>query len=303
MIGLLIGGILWGVMGDKKGRLSVLFGSILLYSLANIANGMVQTVNQYALLRFIAGVGLAGELGAGITLVSELLPKEKRGLGTSIVAGLGLTGAIVAYFISREFDWRTCYYIGGVMGLLLLVLRVSVFESGMFKQVKEMNVSRGNFFMFFTNKERFFKYSRSILIGLPTWFVIGVLVTFSDQFATRMGISEAIDPGKAIMFAYIGISLGDIAIGFVSQALKSRRKALFIFYILTMICMAHVLYAKKWFSHNNVSALLRTWFFNWFLGYFCNYGSRAVWYKFKSYCCYHSPQYGSWFFAYNNFVV
>ncbi len=237
MVGLLLGGILWGVMGDKKGRLSVLFGSIVLYSLANIANGMVQTVTQYALLRFIAGVGLAGELGAGITLVSELLPKEKRGLGTSMVAGLGLTGAVVAYFISREFDWRICYYIGGVMGLLLLVLRVSVFESGMFKQVKEMNVSRGNFFMFFTNKERFFKYSRSILIGLPTWFVIGVLVTFSDQFGTRMGIAEAIDPGKAIMFAYIGISSGDIAIGFVSQALKSRRKALFIFYVLTMIFM------------------------------------------------------------------
>jgi putative MFS transporter len=237
MVGLLIGGILWGVMGDKKGRLSVLFGSIILYSLANIANGMVQTVNQYALLRFIAGVGLAGELGAGITLVSELLPKDRRGLGTSLVAGLGLTGAVVAYFISKQFDWRICYYIGGVLGLLLLVLRVSVFESGMFKQVKEMNVSRGDFFMFFTDKERFFKYLRCILIGLPTWFVIGVLVTFSDQFGIRMGIAEAIDPGRAIMFAYVGISLGDIAIGFVSQALKSRRKALFIFYILTMIFM------------------------------------------------------------------
>lgn len=237
MIGLLLGGILWGVMGDKKGRLSVLFGSIILYSLANIANGMVHTVNQYALLRFIAGVGLAGELGAGITLVSELLPKEKRGLGTSMVAGLGLTGAVVAYFISKSFDWRICYYIGGAMGMLLLVLRVSVFESGMFQQVKEMNVSRGNFFMFFTNKERFFKYIRSILIGLPTWFVIGVLVTFSDQFGLHLGIAEAIDPGKAIMFAYVGISIGDIAIGFVSQALKSRRKALFIFYVLTMIGM------------------------------------------------------------------
>jgi putative MFS transporter len=237
MVGLLIGGILWGVMGDKKGRLSVLFGSILIYSLANIANGMVQSVNQYALLRFIAGIGLAGELGAGITLVSELLPKEKRGLGTSMVAGFGLTGAVIAYFISKEFDWRICYYIGGAMGLVLLVLRISVFESGMFKQVKEMNVSRGNFFMFFTSRERFLKYARSILIGLPTWFVIGVLVTFSDQFGKYMGIPEAIDPGRAIMFAYVGISVGDIAIGFVSQALKSRKKALFIFYILTMIFM------------------------------------------------------------------
>ncbi|HEX8278690.1 MAG TPA: MFS transporter, partial [Segetibacter sp.] len=188
-------------------------------------------------LRFIAGIGLAGELGAGITLVSELLPKEKRGLGTSMVAGFGLTGAVIAYFISKEFDWRICYYIGGAMGLVLLVLRISVFESGMFKQVKEMNVSRGNFFMFFTSRERFFKYLTSILIGLPTWFVIGVLVTFSDQFGKYMGIPEAIDPGRAIMFAYVGISVGDIAIGFVSQALKSRKKALFIFYVLTMIFM------------------------------------------------------------------
>lgn len=237
MVGLMLGGILWGAMGDKKGRLSVLFGSIILYSLANIASGMVQTVNQYALLRFIAGVGLAGELGAGITLVSELLPKERRGLGTSLVAGFGLTGAIVAFFISKQFNWRVCYYIGGAMGLLLLVLRVSVFESGMFKQVKDMKVSRGNFFMFFTDKKRFSKYMKSILIGLPTWFVIGILVTFSDQFGSHMGIIEPIDPGKAIMFAYIGISIGDIAIGFLSQALKSRKKSLFIFYILTMIFM------------------------------------------------------------------
>jgi MFS family permease len=237
MIGLMLGGILWGVMGDKRGRLSVLFGSIILYSLANIANGMVQTVNQYALLRFIAGVGLAGELGAGITLVSELLPKEKRGIGTSMVAGIGLTGAVVAYFISKEFDWRICYYIGGAMGLLLLVLRIGVFESGMFKEVKEMNISRGNFFSFFTNKDRFFKYIKCILIGLPTWFVIGVLVSFSDKFATELSITEAVSPGKAIMFAYVGISIGDIAIGFVSQALNSRKKALYIFYTLTMLFM------------------------------------------------------------------
>lgn len=249
MVGLLLGGILWGVMGDKKGRLSVLFGSIILYSLANIANGMVHTVNEYALLRFIAGVGLAGELGAGITLVSELLPKEKRGLGTSMVAGFGLTGAVIAYFISKSFDWRICYYIGGGMGLLLLLLRISVFESNMFNKVKDMNVKRGDFFMFFINKERFFKYIKCILIGLPTWFVIGVLVTFADQFGKNMGIAEAIDPGKAIMFAYVGISVGDITIGFVSQALKSRKKALFIFYALTIICMV------LFFMQNGSSAL------------------------------------------------
>jgi putative MFS transporter len=237
MAGLLLGGIIWGVMGDKKGRLSVLFGSIILYSLANIANGFVQTVDQYALLRFIAGIGLAGELGAGITLVSELLPKEKRGIGTSMVAGIGLTGAILAYFMKINFDWRTCYFIGGGLGFLLLILRVSVFESTMFKEVKQLAVKRGNFFMLFQTRERFFRYLKCILIGLPTWFVIGVLVSFSDKFATEFGITESIDPGKAIMYAYVGISIGDILIGLISQWLKSRKKALYLFYAITVVFM------------------------------------------------------------------
>jgi putative MFS transporter len=237
MVGLLIGGVIWGIMGDKKGRLSVLFGSIILYSLANAANGMVMNTTQYMIVRFLAGVGLAGELGAGITLVSELLPKEKRGIGTSMVAGIGLTGAVVAYFISREFDWRVCYYIGGGLGIVLLLLRISVYESGMFHEVKKMNVARGNFLMFFTNRERLRKYIVSILIGLPTWFVIGVLVSFSDEFGRRFGIVEPIQPGKSIMFAYAGISIGDVLIGLLSQWLRSRKKALFIFYGLTLVFM------------------------------------------------------------------
>ena len=157
MTGLLIGGIIWGVMGDKKGRLSVLFGSIVLYSLANIANGFAQNVEQYKLIRFVAGLGLAGELGAGITLVSELIAKEKRGVATSMVAGIGLTGAVLAFIMKENFHWRTCYFIGGGLGLLLLVLRISVFESGMFNQLKQTGVQRGNFFMLFTNGERFKK--------------------------------------------------------------------------------------------------------------------------------------------------
>ncbi len=237
MWGLLLGGIIWGVMGDKKGRISVLFGSIILYSLANIANGFVQTVDQYKWIRFIAGLGLAGELGAGITLVSELTSKEKRGIATSMVAGLGLTGAVAAFFIKENFHWRTCYFIGGGLGLLLLLLRISVFESGMFHEVKKMNVKRGSLLMFFNNAERFKKYLIAILIGLPTWFVIGVLVTFSSEFGKHMGITEKIDPGKSIMFAYVAISLGDIIIGFVSQWFKSRKRALYVFYAITAIFM------------------------------------------------------------------
>ena len=255
MWGLLIGGIIWGVMGDKKGRLSVLFGSIVLYSIANIANGFVQTVDQYKLIRFIAGIGLAGELGAGITLVSELTAKEKRGIATSLVAGIGLTGAVVAFVMKENFSWRVCYFIGGGLGLVLLILRISVFESGMFHETKKQkHIQRGNLLMFFTNGDRFRRYITGILIGLPTWFVIGVLVTFSSEFGKQMGITEKIDPGKSIMFAYVAISLGDVIIGFVSQWLKSRKKALFLFYAITAIFMI-LYFTIQW----NGSAMQMYW--------------------------------------------
>jgi MFS family permease len=236
MTGLLLGGILWGVLGDKKGRLSVLFGSILLYSIANFATGYVQTVEQYAWARFIGGIGLAGELGAGITLVSELLPRSRRGLGTSLVAGVGLLGAVFAYLIFKlTNDWRLCYKIGGGLGIGLLLMRVSILESLMYQKTKLTNVQKGNFFMFFTNAKRFRKYALAILIGLPTWYVIGILMTLSDRFAFELYQEKTIDAGRATMFGYIGISLGDIVIGFVSQYFRSRKKALFIFYGLTIL--------------------------------------------------------------------
>jgi putative MFS transporter len=260
MLGLLIGGILWGVLGDKKGRLKVLFASIILYSLGNIANGFVQNVNQYALVRFITGIGLAGELGAGITLVSELLPKEKRGIATSFVAGIGLTGAVVAFFIKENFPWRTCYFIGGGLGFILLLLRVSVLESGMFKSIEKKDISKGNFFMLFSNKTRIRKYLTAIFIGLPTWYVIGILITFSKEFGTRMNIQGAIDPGKAVMFAYVAISIGDILVGFVSKWLQSRKKALYIFYVITTIAII-------WFFNLNGASVSQLYFVSALLGF------------------------------------
>lgn len=238
MGGLLLGGIIWGVLGDKKGRLSVLFGSIILYSAANFVTGFIQSVDQYAMCRFVAGLGLAGELGAGITLVSELLPKNKRGVGTSLVAGIGLFGAVAAYFTYQwTDDWRLCYKIGGGLGILLLFLRVSVAESGMFKQVRETNVQRGNFLMFFKNAHRFKKYMLAILIGLPTWYVVGILINQSDRFGKAMFGSTTIDSGRSIMFAYAAIAIGDILIGLMSQYFRSRKKALLLFYILCMISL------------------------------------------------------------------
>jgi MFS transporter, putative metabolite:H+ symporter len=240
MIGLLIGGIIWGILGDKKGRLKVLFASIILYSLGSIANGFVHTVGQYAIVRFITGLGLAGELGAGITLVSEFMPKEKRGLATSLVAGIGLSGAVFAYFVKVQFGaspegWRTCYFIGGGLGFLLLLLRVGVLESGMYKSIEQTNVRKGDFLMLFTNGRRLKKYLTAILIALPNWFVIGIMITFSNKFASIMKVQGPIDPGKGIMVAYAAISVGDILIGFLSQWLKSRKLSLLIFHIITVI--------------------------------------------------------------------
>jgi len=232
MLGLLIGGILWGVLGDKKGRLKVLFASIILYSLGNIANGFVQNVNQYALIRFITGLGLAGELGAGVTLVTELLSKEKRGLGTSIISGLGIAGAVVAFFVNKEFEWRTCYFIGGGLGFVLLLLRIGVLESGMFKSIEKTNISKGNFLMLFTSGKRLKKYLVSIFVGLPTWYLIGILISFSKEFGQKMGIQGTIDPGKAVMYSYAAISVSSLFAGILSMWLQSRKKVLYLYYII-----------------------------------------------------------------------
>ena len=236
MLGLTIGGIIWGMLGDKKGRKSVLFGSIVLYSLATIANGFVKSVDQYTWLRFIAGLGLAGELGASITLTSELLPKEKRGIGAAIIATSGVLGTITAYFvykISGE-NWRLCYFIGGAMGIALLFLRVGVFESRMYDNAKHKNIQLGNLWMLVNNSDRFMRYLRGILIGLPVWYIIGVLISFSDEFAKRFGIKD-FDQPTALMLQYVALAFGDMSAGLLSNYFKSRKKTLFIFYGITSV--------------------------------------------------------------------
>lgn len=259
MIGMLVGGILWGIMGDKKGRVSVLFGSILLYSIANIANAYVAEVadlfglsmiNSYSILRFIAGVGLAGELGAGITLVNETMTKESRGYGTMVVVSFGVLGAVFANLLAEFANsyygvlngWKVSYIAGGVMGLLLLIARISIYESGMFANLKTKDVQRGNILMLFNDKHRFFKYLRCIGLGIPIWFVIGILVFLSPEIGRELGI-PGVEGGKAIMYFYAATCVGDFLCAYFSQLFKSRKKVLLVYILLTLILTPIYLYA------------------------------------------------------------
>ncbi|MCC7009718.1 MAG: MFS transporter [Acidobacteria bacterium] len=238
MLGMLIGGVAWGVLGDRRGRLSVLFGSIIVYSIANLLNALVTSVEQYAVLRFIAGIGLAGELGAGITLVSELVPRHQRGYATGAVAGIGLSGAIAAVVVGDLFDWRAAYAVGGVMGLLLLVLRLGVRESGLFEAVTKTALTRGRFLQLFATRERATRYLAVIAVGIPIWYVVAILITFSPEFGRTMGIVPAPTSARAILFAYIGLSVGDLASGALSQVVASRKRVLRWFLSLTTLGVA-----------------------------------------------------------------
>ncbi len=253
MTGMLLGGILWGVWGDKRGRVSVLFGSILLYSLANILNGFVTSVDSYAACRLIAGIGLAGELGAGITLVSESMSKEHRGYGTTIVATVGVAGAVVAALVGDLVPWRVSYFIGGGLGLSLLGLRILVHESGMFQAMRASEVTKGNLLLLVRDRVRFLRYIKCIVIGLPIWAVIGVIITFSPEIGTALGVSPTPSAGKAVFYSYVGLVLGDLASGLISQRLRSRKKAVFLFLFATLItsmltlCTYHVSLSTYYF--------------------------------------------------------
>ncbi len=267
MIGMLLGGILWGVMGDKLGRIKVLFGSITLYSLANFANGFVHDVEVYAIIRFIAGVGLAGELGAGITLVSETLSKEKRGYGTMIVAAVGLFGAAAADIVAK-YGWRDAYFVGGALGVFLLLLRIGTFESGMFKNIENIAVAKGNFLMLFNNWARFKKYLYCILIGAPLWYVVGVLISLQPEFGAALHATGKLNAGDGILYAYIAIAFGGIAAGFLSQIAKSRKLAMYVFLSLSAVSVVIYLNADGITSQQYLwlSALM-----GFFVGYWATF--------------------------------
>jgi putative MFS transporter len=269
MGGLLLGGIIWGIIGDKYGRVKVLFGSILLYSFANIANAFVHDIDTYAAIRFVAGLGLAGELGAGITLVSESMHKDKRGYGTMMVAGIGVLGAIVAFFVATHFDWRHAYIVGGAIGLLLLALRAGTFESGLYKSVANKNVGKGKISLLFKNRERLLRYIYCLLIGLPIWFVVGIFVTQAPEFGKALGAPETLSAGKGILFTYIGISLGDILAGLLAQIIRSRKITVFLFQILIMISSA-------WYLSSNGLTETRFHWLAFFMGLGVGYWATFV---------------------------
>jgi putative MFS transporter len=228
MAGMLLGGIFFGVLGDKRGRLSTLFITISLYSLANIGNGFVQTYQQYAFFRFLAGFGLSGELGVGITLVSEVMSKESRGLGASFVSGIGIAGAGLAFLVVEKFNWRVAYWTGGGMGLILLLLRVAVYESGLYEKTRGQDVKRGQFLSLFTDIFRFRRFMLCVLAAIPTWFTVSVLAINSTSFAEVLHISGTIKGSTSVMLHYIGASIGSFLFGYISQWIRSRRKTIMI---------------------------------------------------------------------------
>ncbi len=235
MVGMLLGGVIFGILGDKRGRISVLFGSILLYSVANFLNGLVTTVEGYAALRLIAGIGLAGELGAGITLVSEIMSRHGRGYGTTVIATVGVCGAILAGIVAKHYSWRTAYFIGGALGIALLFLRVAVHESGMFRSMAGTKVARGDLRLLLGSGKLLRRYLCCIFAGLPTWFIVGILVALSPEFAQALHIAGVPQPPEAIAYCYVGLVLGDLTSGLLSQRLKSRRKVLLLFYFFTAV--------------------------------------------------------------------
>jgi MFS transporter, putative metabolite:H+ symporter len=246
MTGMLIGGLLWGILGDKKGRIKVLFGSILMYSIANIANGFVRDVNSYAIIRFVAGIGLAGELGAGITLIAESMHKNNRGYGTMIVVTFGALGAVLAATIADKFNWQTAYFTGGGLGLALLALRIGTYESGMFTNMQNHSIKKGSFFSIFSKSQNAIKYLQCIMIGLPIWFVVGVLIALSETFAKSIGISDGeAKTSNAVMYCYLGLSVGDIISGLMSQLLKSRKKVVFFYLLFTVGIILVYLFSKN----------------------------------------------------------
>jgi MFS family permease len=243
MIGMLLGGLIWGIAGDRKGRVRVLFGSIIMYSLANIANGFVQNVGQYAIIRLIAGIGLAGELGAGITLISETMHREYRGYGTMIVVTFGALGAVLAANVADKFDWQVAYFTGGGLGLALLALRLGTFESGMYTGMNNSSIKRGNLLSLFSNSKNAFRYIYCILIGLPIWFVVGVLVALSETFADVLHVQGEVRVSQAVMYCYLGLSVGDVISGLMSQLLRSRKKVVLSYLIFAVLIILLYLFS------------------------------------------------------------
>lgn len=239
MAGLLLGGLLWGVLGDRLGRVRALYGSILLYSLATLANGLVRTLGEYSACRFIAGLGLAGELGAAITLVSEILPPARRGLGTTLVAGFGVCGGIVAAAIAGHLSWRQCYLLGGTLGLLLLIVRAHLAESPLFRASAQSRAPRGSLSLLLSQKRRRALYLRLVLIGLPIWMVAGVLMVFSPEIGSALGLS-GVTAARAVLYSFIGFSAGDFLSGLLSQALRRRKQAIALF--LGLMVLWYLLY-------------------------------------------------------------
>jgi MFS family permease len=242
MIGMLIGGVGWGIIGDKVGRRFALLATIAMYSLANIANGFVNDLTSYAVLRFIAGVGLAGELGTGITLVAEIMPRQYRGYGTTIISFLGLMGALTASYVGSLFDWRMAYFAGGAMGLLVLLGRfIGLQESALFGAQKHEAHKKGDVMLILRTRKTLLKYLAVTAIGVPIWYISGIIVTFSQEFTAALNLTRVVPAAETLRWQAVGLAIGSGLSGIISEMMKSRKKVVWgcflLMFVLTLIVL------------------------------------------------------------------
>lgn len=232
--GILLGGIIFGVYSDKKGRKKALYYSIAIYSIANILNGLLSASvpfvgTVYCILRFICGFALAAELSIGIVMISETMKAKHRGYGTMIVVSFGILGAVLAAVLFEfiGIHWQTLYLIGGIAGVLLLIFRFSVKETNPFLDLENQESERGSWVMIFKNRRLLKILFNAILLGFPIYFFISIPIKFATDYGKELGLT--IKGTIPIIVFYIAMSVSDIIANYLCQLFENRKKVLYFY--------------------------------------------------------------------------
>jgi MFS transporter, putative metabolite:H+ symporter len=269
MTGILVGGIFWGKMADIKGRSWSFMGTILVFSIANIINGLTSSLTVYGICRFIAGFGLAGEMGSGIALICEKVPDEKRSLYLGFVSSLGCIGAVLSGWLGDIVYWRYLFIGSGFAGILLTLLRKNLLEPDLFRKTATLNIPRGQWKTLFQSPPDLIRFILLIFLGIPMWYIIGILWSFSTEMTSTIGLN-IFTSGQAILWGYVGVWMGDMLMPFVSQFLKSR---IFTIQICLIMMLLGVIYLFQFQPHSLLSFQLTHIFLGFTIGYWAVYAT------------------------------